>query len=664
MALTPIGMVRKLGKLIRGGVTPGQVFLGCLLGFVLGMIPGFNGSMLLVVLLLVLLNANGAMAMLCFALGKVLCILLAPVTFQIGYFLIHQAGLEGLFRAAGDTPGVALMDLHYYCVAGGLLVGLLGGAVLGVLVGNVIRGTRKMILAAGERSEKAQRIAAKGPVRLLLRLVFGKQKAGFAEMLDKRSPVFRKAGVVLCAVLIALAVVGQIVLTDLFFEDALRGGLAAAVGAEVNIERADLSLFGEGLEIEGLQITDPGKPTHNLFQAKRLAGDVSVSGLLTKRLIVNRLVIDDAQTDAKRAAPGEVFEKEPRPEPEAPDDALSEYFEKAKELREWFEKLKEYLDKRDANEADEQPTPEEIEQRKRRLRDLARAEGYFALSAQEILSQRPAWVIRELNVKPLRAPHVPDPMAVHGEELSGAPQLHDKPLKLVVTAGDKTLVSTSLNFDTPGGEHHVSLHTPPLPVGDVGLSNKAGLDVSEGTAEIQVDDGVFTNRLIRKLPFAVKLRDLKAGSREGKGVLGLDATATSEAMKHLKQIDLAGSLEGRLDAPRLKLDEKAILGALKDALVGAGKAELARQADAQLKKLTSGLAEKAGGEAGKVIGDTAGGLLKGILPGGDKKQDPNAGKKKPGGGLLDGILPGGAKKQDPNAGKKKPGGGLLDGLLK
>jgi len=39
MALTPIGLIRKIGKLARGGVTPSQVFLGCLLGVMLGMVP-------------------------------------------------------------------------------------------------------------------------------------------------------------------------------------------------------------------------------------------------------------------------------------------------------------------------------------------------------------------------------------------------------------------------------------------------------------------------------------------------------------------------------------------------------------------------------------------------------------------------------------------------
>ena len=33
---------------------------------------------------------------------------------------IHNIGLEGLFRWFGDTPVVALMDLHRYCFVGGV----------------------------------------------------------------------------------------------------------------------------------------------------------------------------------------------------------------------------------------------------------------------------------------------------------------------------------------------------------------------------------------------------------------------------------------------------------------------------------------------------------------------------------------------------------------
>ena len=272
MALTPIGLLRKIGKFVRGGVTPSQVFLGFLLGALIGMTPGVNLTLMIGILLVILLNANGGMASLGFALGKVLCLTLAPVTFQIGYVLIHDVGLSGLFRAAGDTPVVALMDLHYYCVTGGLLVGLVVGIVGGLLAGSVINGLRKAVAAAGGRSEALQKITGNRFVRLLLRVVFGKQKGDLADLAQKKSPLIRRSGAVVCAVVVVLFLAAQWVLAGWFFRDALRGGVEAAVGAEVNIERADLSLLAGRLDVQGLQVTDADKPTHNLFQAKTLTG--------------------------------------------------------------------------------------------------------------------------------------------------------------------------------------------------------------------------------------------------------------------------------------------------------------------------------------------------------------------------------------------------------
>jgi len=645
MALTPIGFIRKLGKLVRGGATPLQLFLGCLLGVLIGMVPGFNLTLVVLILLVLILNANGGLAGLGFALGKVLCLALAPVTFRIGYGAIHDVGLSGLFRAAADTPVVALMDLHYYCLTGGLLLGLLVGAAFGIAMTYVIKGIRKGLAAAGDRSERAKRVTSNFAVRFILRLVFGKQKESLSEILAKKAPVLRKSGIILCAVVVILVVVLQMVLVDVFFADALRSQMEAAVGAEVNLEAADLSLFGGRLAIEGLQVTDPEKPTHNLVQVQKLTGDVSLAGLLTKRLIVDELTVVDVQTDAKRKSPGRVLEEAPTPEPKLPEDALSEYFEKGKQLQQYLQKLQEYLEK--SERTVEQPTEEDLEDERQRLRELAEAQGYWALSAQRILSRHPTWVIRKLEVRPLRVKQVAGELAVSGEQLSNAPQLHPEPLALRVAEGKKTLVSLRLDHAKPGGEHHLTLHTPPLALGEAfKLSDRAPIDVADGTAQVDVEDGVFTDASFSRFPFVVTVRDLKAGSREGRGMLGLDPKTSQEAMKHLTQIKLAGRLDGRLNAPRLRLDEKAILSAVKDTLVQAGKAELARRADQQLKKLGSQLTGKAGGEVGEAVKKTTGGLLEGVLPGVGKKK-PEASTTQP-------------KKE---GGKKGPGG-ILDSLLK
>ena len=94
----------KFGKALRGGTGPAQMFLACLIGVLVGMVPGINLTLVLGILLLVLINVNGPLAVLGIVVGKVLCLLLAPVTFEIGYVLIHGIGLENLLCAACEVP--------------------------------------------------------------------------------------------------------------------------------------------------------------------------------------------------------------------------------------------------------------------------------------------------------------------------------------------------------------------------------------------------------------------------------------------------------------------------------------------------------------------------------------------------------------------------------
>ena len=65
-------------------------------------------------------------------------------------------GLEGLFRAASETPFVAMMDLHYYCVAGGLPIAIVLGLGIGYSLGRTINKVRAAALAGKENSISEQ----------------------------------------------------------------------------------------------------------------------------------------------------------------------------------------------------------------------------------------------------------------------------------------------------------------------------------------------------------------------------------------------------------------------------------------------------------------------------------------------------------------------------
>ena len=94
-------ITRKLGSLLRGKATPFQVAAACVLGALLGFAPGILQGPALVLLLvaaLLVVNANLGLALLVAGGARLLALLLAPVSFSIGRFLL-EGPTEGLVFA-------------------------------------------------------------------------------------------------------------------------------------------------------------------------------------------------------------------------------------------------------------------------------------------------------------------------------------------------------------------------------------------------------------------------------------------------------------------------------------------------------------------------------------------------------------------------------------
>lgn len=437
--MNPIKLLRKLGKTLRGGSAQRDIFLGVFLGFAVGIIPGVNLTLIICIALLLFMNANGAVAALALVLGKALCLALAPVTFQIGHFLIHTLGLSGLVAAAGDTPVLALLDLQVYCLMAALPIIVILGGALAWFVSRAIVGARKAIIAGTERSERVKKVGENKAMRLVLRVVFGKQKGGLADSIEKKSPLFRKGRIIVGAVIVGIIVALSIVFLDSAVCSGLRDGIAAANGAEVNIESASLSLAGGRLEMRGLQVTDPGRPTHNRVQADRIVVDVSIRDLLARRLVMELVECEAMQTDIERQSPGEVY-RQGQEEPGGLGDLLdfgklggkaAEYYTQIKKFNERLQKIMDYLKSDDAGAAD---MPDED-----MLAEQARLRGYLRFSAKDVLTRRPTWVLRTAKVSRLSvSPSFPT-WRIEGRNLSSHPSLHPEPMELKAVPDEDAL---------------------------------------------------------------------------------------------------------------------------------------------------------------------------------------------------------------------------------
>ena len=662
--MNPFSLFRKFIKMVRGGAASWQIIVSCMLGVIIGMIPGFNGLTFALLVVFALINLSLPLMLIGVVIGKALCLALAPYTFEAGYFIIHNMGLEGMFIGAYQTPFVALMGLDVYCLVGGLPVAMIVGFIIGGIIARSIKMLRIGSMAAAAKSAKVQKITNNTFTRIIMRILFGKQKKSLAEMLSFKHPILRKSGIILLAIIVAL-VVGL----DMFFingvtHSAMIGGLESGVGAEVNLKSVNVSLIRGQFELDGLQVTDASKPTHNVVNVNKLHAKLNMMALLTNRIVIDELVIGELLNGAERDQAGKVY-REPTREKEAPSDgSLSDYFKHKDQILEYLAKLKDYLEsqeqQRKEQEARDKRTPEE---KRKEIDEMAATEGYLKASASRLLTRRPMVTIRKITIEKLPVPNLGD-CVVTVTELSDDLPLNEEPMTLDIKSSysDKFTVKGVINFVKAGKLHELKAFIPKLPVAALGITDKCPLDIKDALAKLEFD-GKF-NRDSLNFPLTVTLSDIKAVVSKDKPTLGVPPEVAAILFENLEKMTLAGDISGPVISPQFQVDLKKTteslgpgLAKLREKLLAAGKEKLANMAGAQLKQI---LPEGLPTDPTRILKDPTklldptkiipgGGLLPGKKDADDKTPSKNPLD------ALKGVIPG---KED----AKDPAGGLLDGL--
>ncbi|MFC3123293.1 TIGR03545 family protein [Agaribacter flavus] len=111
---------------------------------------------------------------------------------------------------------------------------------------------------------------------------------------------------------VPIALIGLLVILYLLFANSILKGLAESslgnsLGAEVNIADLDHSLFPFGVELKKLEATDPSQPNRNKFEIGVLSADVDLFALLSSKVIIEELLVDNLQFGTTRTNEGEVY---------------------------------------------------------------------------------------------------------------------------------------------------------------------------------------------------------------------------------------------------------------------------------------------------------------------------------------------------------------------
>ncbi|MEM1356189.1 MAG: hypothetical protein AAGH88_15040 [Planctomycetota bacterium] len=431
-------LVRKIGKTLRGGAKPYQVFTATILGAMIGFAPPFQHGPLWIialVLLLAVVNANLFIATFTAGFAKLLSYLLIPVSFELGVLLV-DGPLQGVYTALINGPVTALLGLDYYVTSGGGVLAIVIGIAWGMVVVRGLRIFRTKMAKIEAESEKYADWATKRWVRLLCWVMFGgKAKQSYADLLEQKkigNPV-RIPGVIFAVLVVALMFVVQQFFSSSIVTWYVKAGLERFNGATVDLEGVELDLADGRLTVDRLAMADPRDLGKDIFRANELTADLSGTDLLRKRMTINLVLIDDATSGLPRERPGVLVGRPPEPpEDSGEGKSLEEWFEQAQvwkarleTLNDWFDKLK------------GPPEPEDDGGIRGRARERAERYGYANVRATHLIEDSPTLLVKEIKINPLQGTWPKDEtLDITMTNLSTQPWLaEDKPAISVVSSG-------------------------------------------------------------------------------------------------------------------------------------------------------------------------------------------------------------------------------------
>jgi uncharacterized protein (TIGR03546 family) len=608
--------IRKLLKILRGGVSPVIIFISILLGFTFGMIPGFSGLHAGLIVLVFLLNVHLGMFLMSAALGKALCLAAAPALYYIG--MGAQDYLAPVLKLLAAIPIIGITDFNRYAVVGGLIAGPVIGAAAGLAMARTVIGFRRTILKFEENSEKFKKWYSNKWVRILDRILIGKRAKDTKALFTAKTRIIRKAGVAFAVVLLLIFLVAAHFLKDTKIKEYAAAKLTQLNGAEVDVDTLQLSVLNGEASVSGIQVTDANNPQKNQLAVENVSADASVYNLLLGKVVLDEVKVSDVQFDQKRQTPGEVIEAKAE-EPQVFDpceykaatgdiNKIDKYLHNAKAVKQWLQKARKWL-----------PAPGEKEAKAPTQKEPIKYLDYLVARADVPSSARFLAKNVVLEKVKIQSP-VFGSSNISLQNINDAPSATGLPVKLQVKSNDNPL-EINMTFDYSSGKKvpEVTGNFANLDLSKLqsNLSSGAGLSFASGLASGQFNGSITSESI--DLTVDLEVQNMQASS-QGDGVLGLGGQTTSEAFKILKNLKTTIKIVGPTTEPRLVFDTNGLQASIKQALVAAGKERLAEEVNKQVEKQ---LGDKVPEELKGVIKKPESLLKEGLggLLGGKKQED-------------------------------------------
>ena len=619
-------LTRKIGKILRGNSTPFQLIMACVLGTMLGFVPGFSqapGLLIALTFALIVINANLVLAALVGVVAKLVALPLVPLAYYTGTFLLDEPA-QGLFKTFVNSPVLAFFGLEYYTVTGGQFLGVVLGLLAGVLVSFGMTSFRKKMAVLEKSSEKFQTYSSKFWVRALVWIILGggDSKESWDDFLAKKvgNPI-RLLGIVFIVLLGSLLYVLSMFFQGPILTATLQAELERINGATVEIKDAEVDFKANRLTVTGLVFADATNLEYDLIRAEKLEADIDTSDLLRKRVRLDKVHLVDATHGEKRAYQAVLVGPSPKvsdplPPVEPDDKTIEEYVLDSSEWKEKLAKLKEWIEQASGIK---DKVGDQIAQRPDGAKEekaALRRPDYFYDRALHLLEESPSFTVGELFAEEIHVPFLEtETLNIRCQNLSSHPHLvkEDKEVSISSSKGN---LGMKLFLGGPSGgddRYEIAFFYKDLPVDEVlsGIKMGGTPPLQGGTIDISTDGNWKSQEgeMYVHLPVTVLVK-------------GTTVAIPKLGQTQLDSLILPVNIQGPLDNPRIKVDTQAFSNFLLEA----------RKSVLQ-KKITSEIQKQIGGN---LPANLLNKRLQGLIPSGAVEKPLDT---KGVGGLLQGLLP-------------------------
>lgn len=589
-------VVRKITKFLRGKATRGQVLTASVLAGILGFVPGFflpsdlgggfrqsPGLILGLFFLALICNANFGVFTLVTVVAKLASFVLLPLTFAIGQWMI-DGPMRGVVQSLANGPVTAWFGLERYATSGGLVVGLVFGVATGIGMWTSLQAYRNRMAALESGSAAYQQYSKKWYVKLLTWLFLGGgkgDKVTWQELAEggKKGLPIRVGGLVVVLALGWWLWTSQTKLSQGALTSGTQSALVAVNGATVDLEAVKLDLADGSLRVRNLAIADASKLETNLFETTALEAQIDTGALLRRRIVVEKLVAKDSKSGSPRATPGQRITPPPPPPPpaDATKPTLDDYLKDVEVWRERLRQASEWMEKLSGGDA-EKPEPKTEEQKKQDLEQQIAEVGLAKVVAEGIRDEQPLVWIKSVEIHGIARADAPGgAIDITLTNWSSNPRLLADAPVVEIRSADGTMTASlgGPSKSASGGSLRLALAKLDVDSVFANIKTSGAAPVRGGTMDLGISGSIAKQKgapVAIDLPVTVTMRDTTfafAGTKETK----VDA------------LTLPLALKGPVTRPSVSIEDKA----LADALVKAGKQELANFVNAQAGKLLKGV---------------------------------------------------------------------------